>query len=68
MFEYQLPAGPPEPDVESAEAARKILKDLDPLLGIAWLPFARVDKYGAPEGRYGLICTWPQPGNSQERI
>jgi len=50
-----------EPSSESREKAEAILKQLDPLLGIVWLPFARYDeKRDEWEGRYALTCTWPQ--------
>lgn len=50
-----------EPNVQRAEEARKILKQLDPLLDIVWVPFARYsEKDDAWSGRYALVCTWPQ--------
>jgi hypothetical protein len=46
--------------LEREDAVRALLKELDPLLGLVWLPFARYSPDGRPEGRYALTCRWPQ--------
>jgi hypothetical protein len=51
----------PEPNVEAEERVRVMLKSMDELLDIKWFPYAVFNpKYNDFEGRYGLICKWPQ--------
>jgi hypothetical protein len=45
---------------EALKEMRGVLKQLDPLLDVRWFPYVRVAQNGALEGRYALICQWPQ--------
>lgn len=52
---------PPEPNPAKEAKVRPRLKELDSLLDIRWIPTVYFNKkYRAFEGRYALICTWPQ--------
>jgi len=51
----------PEPNAEAEERVRTMLKSMDELLDIKWFPYAVFNqKYNDYEGRYALICKWPQ--------
>lgn len=51
----------PEPQPDAEEAVRRLLKSIDTLLDVKWFPYAIINqKYNSFEGRYGLICQWPQ--------
>jgi hypothetical protein len=51
----------PEPNVEAEERVRTMLKSMDELLDIKWYPYAVFNqKYNDYEGRYALVCKWPQ--------
>lgn len=52
--------GPQQMPAEREDEVRQTLKELDPLLDLKWLPFARVRADGSYEGRYALTCKWPQ--------
>ena len=51
----------PQPSLELEDRMRPILKGLDELLDIRWV-FPAVFNVGAgrAEGRYAIICRWPQ--------
>lgn len=46
-------------NTETEELARAILKDIDPLLDIRWFD-TPVRSSGGTEGRYAILCRWPQ--------
>lgn len=51
----------PEPQPEAEEKVRAQLKSIDELLDVRWFPYAIwSEKNRTFEGRYGLVCTWPQ--------
>lgn len=51
----------PEPNVALEERIRPQLQALDSLLDIKWMPMAVYNpKHRDFEGRYALICNWPQ--------
>ncbi len=51
----------PQPSLELEERVRKVLKGLDELLDIQWIPVAVWnDKWSRAEGRYAITCRWPQ--------
>jgi hypothetical protein len=51
----------PEPNSETELAIREKLKAMDELLDIMWFPHAAMDeRSGELEGRYALVCKWPQ--------
>lgn len=51
----------PEPNVETEARVREQLQSLDSLLDIHWFPQAIFNpRYGDLEGRYALVCKWPQ--------
>lgn len=51
----------PEPNVEVEERVRTTLQNLDSLLDIKWFPQAIFNpRYKDFEGRYALVCKWPQ--------
>lgn len=47
--------GAVQPNEDQEVAVRQILKGMDPLLDIKWFPHAV-----GSEGRYALVCRWPQ--------
>lgn len=51
----------PEPQPEAEERVRAQLKAIDELLDVKWFPYAIFnEKQNSFEGRYGLVCKWPQ--------
>lgn len=51
----------PEPNTDTEERVRTMLKSMDELLDIKWFPYAVFNqKYNDFEGRYALVCKWPQ--------
>lgn len=51
----------PEPNQQSEERIRTLVKSMDSLLDIKWFPYAfKNEVHNDYEGRYGLICQWPQ--------
>ena len=51
----------PEPNVETEERVRIMLKSMDELLDIKWFPYAIFNQqFNDYEGRYALVCKWPQ--------
>jgi len=51
----------PEPQPEAEERVRAQLKSIDELLDVRWFPYAILnEKERSFEGRYGLVCQWPQ--------
>lgn len=51
----------PQPNEEAEGRVRALLKSMDSLLDVRWFPAAYYNaKHKDYEGRYGLICTWPQ--------
>jgi len=50
-----------EPQPEAEARVREQLKSIDSLLDVRWFPNAIWnDKHKSFEGRYGLVCEWPQ--------
>jgi hypothetical protein len=59
MFKH-VQAGP-QGDEEAMAVVRVELKQLDPLLDVRWFPTVRMcASSGQMEGRYALVCQWPQ--------
>jgi hypothetical protein len=59
----------PERMVGQEEEIRRKLKELDSLLDIKWMPYAYWNQKGEDyEGRYALICQWPQVDKRWEMI
>lgn len=51
----------PEPNADTEQSVREMLKSIEPLLDIRWFPYAIINEtYQDWEGRYALICEWPQ--------
>lgn len=51
----------PEPNQETEARVREQLQNLDSLLDIKWFPHAVYNpRYKDLEGRYALVCKWPQ--------
>lgn len=51
----------PEPQPEQELVVRQTLRDIDPLLDLKWFPHAAYcPRTKTLEGRYALVCTWPQ--------
>lgn len=51
----------PEPNADTEARVRETVQNLDSLLDIKWFPKAIFNhKYGDFEGRYALVCKWPQ--------
>ena len=51
----------PEPQLEAEQRVRTMLKNIDELLDVKWFPYAIWnEKHQSFEGRYGLVCRWPQ--------
>lgn len=51
----------PEPNAETEQKVREQLQSIDSLLDIRWFPYAIFnEKERDFEGRYALVCIWPQ--------
>lgn len=50
----------PEPQLEAEARVREQLKSIDSLLDVRWFPYAVINLQHEWEGRYALICDWPQ--------
>jgi len=51
----------PEPQPEAEARVRAQLKGIDELLDVKWFPYAIFnEKHKSFEGRYALVCKWPQ--------
>jgi len=56
-----IKTGRPEPQPEAELVMRAALRDLDPLLDVRWFPASVYCRQTESlEGRYAVICTWPQ--------
>jgi hypothetical protein len=52
---------PPTPSAETERIVRDVLKGMDSLLDICWIPIVFHNRSkGRWEGRYALTCRWPQ--------
>lgn len=51
----------PEPQPEAETRVREQLKSIDSLLDVRWFPYAIINPVTNEwEGRYALVCNWPQ--------